>query len=516
MADGDDLELLALLEELDRQRARESFLAFYMRMTGFEPPRHIKLICRLLQSMEEDKVDRAMVFAPPRHAKTTLCTSLFPAWIIGRHPTAKLMSVVHTGAFAGKIGRYVRNHLLKPEWPFETSLADDSKARDRWATLQGGEYNAFGAIGGNQHGNPAEWLFMDDLVKGRKIAMSAHMRDEIWETYQADLVSRLEGRQKQLMVFTRWNMDDPAGRILPEGYMGETGWFRDRNTGEKWFVLSLPACADSDRDPLGRKPGEWLWPERFGGDKMEARKARGGWMWSALYQQRPSPEEGLMFTTEHIRRFDPTDLDPLSLQVYITSDYAVTEEAGAPDPDWTVHQVWGVDQDWNIYLLDMWRGRTLSDRWVMEWLRLVKKWKPLRAFEEAGQINKGVGPFIVNLMRRHRVAVNRVQLTSSVSKEQRAQGLLGLASMGQMYLPQRDKLQNRPEVLIALDAFEAELLAFPTARHDDTVDAATLFARGLDRIIEGRPPSRGVSPHGDTLDDLWSLHDEELRRREDQ
>lgn len=502
----DIMEELYLHEQLDRLRARDSFLAFYMRMTGYYPPRHLRIIARFLEAMENDLIDRGMLFAPPRHIKSLSASILFPAWIMGRHPSTKIMSVVHTQNYAGKIGRSVRNLLHRPDWPFESAqLADDSQARDQWATLQGGEYNAFGIIGGNQHGNPAEWLFMDDIVKGRKIAMSAHMREEVWETYKADLTSRLQGRRKQLMVFTRWHEDDPAGRILPDSYDGRTGWYADRETGEKWYVLSLPAMAEHDDDPLGRKIGECLWPEQFGIDFMGPRQRRGGWVWSSLYQQRPSPQEGLMFTDDHIMRYRVGQIDMTRMQVYISSDYAVTEEGAGENPDWTVHQVWAVDHEHNVYLLDMWRGRTQPDKWIEHWIRLVKKWKPLRAFEEQGQIIKAVGPMIRTVMHQERAFVDRVQLTSAVDKPTRAQALLGWAAMGKVFLP--DHATAPPGLLPHLQAFELELKQFPAGRKDDTVDAATLFARGLDRIIAGQHPGKPRSPHGDTLDDLWERNE---------
>lgn len=508
-----DLEELLLQDQLDQIRARENFLAFYMRMTGFQPPRHVYLIARLCQAMENDLIDRAMVFAPPRHAKTLLCTTLFPAWLMGRYPTTKLMSVVHTQKYAGKVGKNVRNMLTKPEWPFhEVQLAADSTAREQWAVPQGGEYNGFGAIGGNQHGNPAEWLFMDDLVKGRKIAMSPHMREEVWETYKTDLLSRLQGRAKQLMVFTRWHQDDPAGRILPENYDGRTGWYNDRETGEPWYVLSLPAVAEHEDDPLGRALGEWLWPEHFGEAKLGGQRKRGGWMWSALYQQRPSPEEGLMFTEDHIARYDKATFDITSKQIYGSSDYAVTEDGGSPNPDWTVHQVWAVDREMNLFLLDMWRGRTAPDEWVRQWVRLVKKHKPLRWFEEQGQIIKSVGPFLTIMQREERAWVNRVQITSDGDKPTRAQTLLGLASLGKVFLPKRDQVE--PAMLPHLEAFETELKTFPSGSHDDTVDAATLLARGVDRMVAGMPQKKQRSPHGDTLDDLWERQ-AEIERRKD-
>lgn len=490
---------LELLRQLDLIRSKESFLHYYQRMTGFTPQLHHRKLCQLVQAMDDDKIDRAMVSLPPRMAKSTLCTMLAPSWLIGKYPTTKIMCGVHTQKFAQKVGKNVRNYLRSPKYPFETTLAADSQAKDQWATSEGGEYNGFGLMGGSTHGNPAEWLIMDDLIKGRKMALSEHMRAEAWDTYQADLLTRLEGRSKQLMIGTRWNEDDIAGRILPEDYNGESGWHKDRETGELWYVLNIPAKAE-ENDPIGREPGEWLWKDRFGEKYFAPREKRGGYIWSALYQGRPSPEEGLLFQADHINYYEPSDIDLASLTYYITSDYAVTAEAGSTDPDWTVHTVWAVDPDFNIYMIDMWRGRTLSDVWVTEFLRLVKRWKPLMAGEEAGQIIKGVGPFLVNQMREEGVFVHRKQYTSSTSKEQRAQSLLGMASMGKLFLP-----RGHPKTEI----FRAELLAFPGGKHDDMVDTGTLFARMLADIISGTKPKGKGSPHGETLHELFMRNESE-------
>jgi predicted phage terminase large subunit-like protein len=509
--DGGDASLFKALEEQDRRAARADFLSFYMRMTGFRPQPHHRLICKLLQAMEDDRIDRAMVFMPRRMAKSTLCTQLFPSWIMGRHPKEKIMSAVHTQHYAQKTGKIVRNLVRSQLYPFETTLAADSQAKDQWATTEGGEYNGFGLMGGSTHGNPASWLICDDLIKGRKMAMSEHMRDEAWETYKADLVSSLQGRKKILKVTTRWHMDDPAGRILPEDFDGLSGWYKDRETGERWYVLSIPAAAEHEKDPLGRKIGEYMWPEEFA-QKFEAARRRGGYIWSALYQQRPSPEEGLMFTDEHISWYNPEALDMTKVTIYGASDYAVTEEAGATDPDYTVHLIFAVDFDLNVYLLDGWRGRTTADVWVKQMIRLAQRYKPLRWGEEQGQIIKGVGPFMEAMMMRENVWVDRVQLTSSVSKEQRAHALLGLAAAGKFFLPNKARLD--PRRLALVEAFEKEIKQFPAGRHDDMVDAATLFGRLLHRIIEGDRPAAKRAPQNETLEDLFLRH--ERRRRNDE
>jgi hypothetical protein len=81
-------------------------------------------------------------------------------------------------------------------------------------------------------------------------------------------------------VNTRWDDDDLSGRLLKE-------------EPDDWIVIDLPAIALSDDDPLGRQPGQALWPERYNEDDYaRIRKSVGERVWWALYQQQPRPLEG--------------------------------------------------------------------------------------------------------------------------------------------------------------------------------------------------------------------------------
>ena len=94
-----------------------------------------------------------------------------------------------------------------------------------------------------------------------------------------------------MVVNTRWHEDDPAGRILPENWHGESGWVTARD-GEDWYVIRLPAIAE-ENDQLGRKPGEPLWPAEKSLEALEQeRRTLGSRDWNALYQQYPTTEEG--------------------------------------------------------------------------------------------------------------------------------------------------------------------------------------------------------------------------------
>src|SRR5690606_5937361 len=132
------------------------------------------------------------------------------------------------------------------------------------------------------------------------------------------------------------------------------------------------------------------------------RSAIGPRDWSALYQQRPAPEDGDYFKADWFRPYVSVP-DLKTLGVYGGSDYAVTAGGG----DYSVHAVVGVDPEGRMYLLDLWRKQSASDEWVETFCDLVLKWKPLEWAEEQGQIRAGVGPYLDRRQRERQAYVYR-------------------------------------------------------------------------------------------------------------
>src|SRR6185312_5236593 len=173
--------------------------------------------------------------------------------------------------------------------------------------------------------------------------------------------------------------------------------------------------------------------------------------------------------------------DKETLAVYGASDYAVTSDGG----DYTCHVVIGVDPEDRIYLLDLWRAQASSERWIAEWCRLVKDWKPLDWAEETGQISAGLGPFIEQEASRRAAYVNREQFPTRGDKAVRAQSIRGRMSIDGLYVPTHAAWYAD---------FRAELLSFPAGRHDDQVDALGLVGQLLDRMVAGRKPVKPDKP----------------------
>jgi predicted phage terminase large subunit-like protein len=254
-------------------------------------------------------------------------------------------------------------------------------------------------------------------------------------------------------------------------------------------------------DPLHRKIGEFIWPEWFPPGHFEPFK-RNARTWSALFQQRPSPETGDYFRAEWLKPYY-TIPDRETLRVYGASDYAVTKGRG----DYTVHVIVGVDPEGKLYLLDLWRKQSAPDEWVEAFCDLVAQWRPMGWAEESGQIKSGVGPFLHKRLMERELYVVRASFPSRADKAIRAQSIRGRMSMNGLYVP-----PNAPWY----PDFRSELLVFDNGNNDDQVDAMSLIGQVLDRMMPGdkakppKPPPKIFSTDPATctvtMNDMWEAN----------
>jgi hypothetical protein len=525
------LDDLSLIDAYRAAGAREDLLDFAQLMAPSEwPADHHRVIAKFFMALWRGDFDKLMIFVPPRHAKSTY-SRYFMAWALGLRPKTKIVHVTHTGGLADEVGYETRKLLDSEFYPWPIKSAADRSARRDWTTTAGGKY--FGtSMQGGPTGRPANILIVDDPLTNAEDADSQIIRDKQWQEYERGLRSRLEpwadGKPPiEILIMTRWSEDDLAGRHLPLDYAGQPGVFESRMfAGEKWVVCSLPARAEHENDLLRRQKGEWLWPERFGdGSAHHKAELRGGRTWSSLYQQRPAPEDGVLLKAEWFRWYDKAPaLDTLT--IYGASDYAVTEAGrDSSDPDYTVHMVFGVDPDWNVYVLDLWRQRKTSDVWVGALIDLARDWKPLIWGEESGQILSSMDPIIRRKMMDERVFFARRQMTSKQKKTARAgefaaqngQTLIGWMAQGKWYLPRsiealpaKSWWRKAGHQFASVDDLKNEMLKFPAGRHDDMVDAQSLFARLLGEIISGQEPKPEEKIPPGSLESLFREHEATL------
>ncbi|TFH50110.1 MAG: hypothetical protein E4H01_02960, partial [Lysobacterales bacterium] len=474
-----------------------------------EPPAaHHQLLCDALDEVLEGINSRLMVFMPPGSAKSTYGTVRFPAYYLGRMVQNNIICGSYSADLAESFGKKCRNLISTDEhralFPRST-LSDDTRAKGEWETSQGGSYKACG-VDGSITGRRGDLLLIDDPVKGRREADSDTVKKSSWEWFKSDFLSRGRPGAAVVIIQTRWVEDDISGRILPDDWDGESGDFIGFD-GQIWKVICIQAQAeDGKNDPLGREPGEYLWPEWFTLDYWEQTKAAqtSGDMrnWGALYQQTPTPEGGTFFKREWFEFYDEL---PDKLNRYLTHDDAVTEESEGEDPDYTEIGDWGVDADDNIYAVTWYSAQTTSDIWVDSLLDMVKESHPFVVVGESGVIRRAVEPHLLSQMRSRKVFARLEWLPTIGDKFARARNFQALASMGKVRFPRTDWARK------VID----QLVKFPGTRYDDKVDTCGLIGRAIHQTWAPRIPKKIVKisiTAQPTLNELMKLDKTQKKR----
>lgn len=478
-----EVQLKAATRMLRVKKARDHLLDFtHLTMPRPEDPDdsdasryseaiHHVAIAELLEKMERGEILRAIITMPPRHGKSELCSRRFPPWFIGKNAYRQVIFCTYSQEFADDFGREWRDIIKTPVYRQVfpgVELKKDSQAADRMnitmnGTPYGGVMVAVG-IGGAVTGRGADLALIDDPIKNKEEADSALIRDQRWNWFTSTLMTRLMPGGAVLIVLTRWHEDDIVGRIFNPEYV-------DPEEAKTWTVLSLPA----------EKDGKALWPERYPIKVLESiRKTVGPRVWSALYQQRPAPEDGLYFTKSMIRTYQPQDL-PVNLRIYAASDHAVTVKQ---ENDPNVLGCIGVDSDDVIWVLpDLIWERMETERTVEEMLSLMRRRKPMIWWAEDDVINKAIGPFLRKRMREEKVYCSIWPMRPTKDKRARARSIQGRMQMGMVRFP-----AFAPWWPAAL----AELLSFGSGgKHDDFVDWLSWTGLGLDQEVGAERPAKG-------------------------
>src|SRR3974390_3292630 len=66
---------------------------------------HHNLIVSYLEAVERGEISRLMIFMPPRHGKSLLASTMFPAWYLGRHPNRDVMFATYGQELSDDFGR---------------------------------------------------------------------------------------------------------------------------------------------------------------------------------------------------------------------------------------------------------------------------------------------------------------------------------------------------------------------------------------------------------------------------
>lgn len=466
--------LYALLKEQQAEYARDDLSEYARYVMEVEPADHHLLLIDALHEVAGGQLDLLLVMMPPGSAKSTYGSVAFASWYLGRHPDRCVIAASHTQELAERFGRRVRNIVGSAAhnrvFP-KSTLSVDSTAAGRWETSLGGEYFAAG-VGGSVTGRRADLAIIDDPVKSREDADSQTIRDKQWAWWRDDMATRLKPGAAVVLIMTRWHEDDLAGRMLKDM----------RDSGQRVKVISLPMEA-RENDPLGRRPGEMLWPEWFTPQMLEQAK-REPRTWSSLYQQEPRPIGGGEFKREWLCHWSNP---PATGGKVILVDPASGKHRDRGD--YTSMWVVGVGADGNYYVLDGLRDRLNLTERSERLFELVRKWRPNAVGYEQYGLQADV-EFIRAEQERQQFRFRLIELGGAVKKEDRIRRLIPLFETGRIWMPKELHKCGSDSITrdIVADFIEQEYLSFPVSAHDDSIDClARLCEPQIARILKESP-----------------------------
>jgi predicted phage terminase large subunit-like protein len=439
---------------------RRSFAAFAYAAFGVVNPGqklipnwHIECICDQLERMASNPgTNRLVLNLPPRTLKSYLVSVCFPAWLLGRDPSSRIICASYAEDLSNKFSRDCRalmeSTFYKRLYP-KTRLNPKKITEGEFETTRRG-FRLATSIGGVLTGRGGDILIIDDPTKandaGSQVALAS--ADE-W--FRNTAMSRLDNPAKSLVLVAqqRLHVSDLSGKLIDK----------------KWPSLVIPAIATEPVDyPIGdgevyhRPDGQVLQPDRDSAEAIEGiQREVGSHIYAAQYQQNPTPPEGNMIKAAWLGRFQRALDRKKYSRVVLSCDPA--GKAGARN-DYNAITVIGVHEK-SVHLLHASRGH-----WTI--MQMRERILSCAAEFEADLViiedtSSGMG-LIQLLKEQSKLSV--IGRHPKDNKETRMSRHQGRFEAGRVMLPVEATW---------LAEFENELLAFPHARYDDQVDALLLF-----------------------------------------
>lgn len=422
---------------------------------------HEKLFSTL-ERVLSGEIKRLMVCLPPRAGKSEICTKFLPAYFLGKHPEKNVVCASHTFEMAEKFSRETKQIMEDEKYKnvFPDFALGDKQTGSDWETSKGGGYYAVG-VGGKLTGRGFNLGIIDDPVKDRAEAESMVIREKVWDWYTSTFYTRRQDANAIIiLILTRWNTDDLAGRLLEEEAKG----------GEQWTKLIFPALDDKEQS---------FFPERFDTPfYVGTRRTIGVRDFSALYQQDPIRSMGQTFKREDFRNFALSDLEKADgvlkkddFRVGVFVDPAFSTRKGSDDTAIGAIAKHKITKE--FYILDLVAGTYLpSDAHTLT-LNMAAKWKSAGwnvdfISVEDVSLNKDQQKFIVDFedeMRRSDKLYTLRAFKPHGKKEDRIKfALEPLFSRHMLYFRADDTAND------AWLKLEEQLLKFPVSRKDDLMD----------------------------------------------
>lgn len=403
-----------------------------------------------MQQFSESDDDVLIVNIPPRHGKSRTAGK-FVEWLLGSNPKLKIMTGSYNETLSTTFSKNVRNTIQEVKAQEDTIVYSDifpntrikhgDGAMNLWA-LEGG-YNNYLATSptGTATGFGADYIIIDDLIKNAEEAYNERILESHWEWFVNTMLSRLESGGKIIIIMTRWNSNDLAGKALNE--LPELGY--------KVKHVNMKALRD----------GKMLCEDILSKQEYERKtKAMGIEIAEANYNQNPIDIKGKLYTSFKTYTALPTRKFRRIL------NYTDTADTGS---DFLCSIVAGETFDGELYALDILYTKESMEITEQKTADLLVMNEVNEAHIESNNGGRGFARAVERIIwEKHKTRKPTVKWFHQ-SKNKQARIISNSSFvMNHFYLPENWK-DKWPDYYKAMNSYQKE----GKNKHDDAPDATT-------------------------------------------
>lgn len=433
------------------------------------------------------KYKRVAIAAPRGHAKSTAITKSYTlACVLFRERQFGLVisdTYKQAVLFLGEIKRELTaNEDLKSLFGIKGLLTD--REDDIIVECDDGYQFRLMALGSEQkvrgllwNGKRPDFIVGDDL-ENDEIVMNPDRREKFRNWINNALLPCMSEKGIVRFVGTILHMDSQLNRLMPDDRSNNTIHIglktimkKPSTKGMNAGWMSVRYAADRDKDDLVLWPGKWTkvrLKELF--DTAKAQGNPEGYYQE--YRNRPIDPTNSFFKKDDFSEFDDLDYQREwgYSPTYLSCDLALTTKERR---DWCAFGIGSLDDTGLLYIRHVVHERLDSKDIVDTIARLQERFKFNTLLIGKGALEKSIGPFLRDEIRRRGKFLHLEAIPETVDKRMRAQPMRGRLRAGGVKFNKRGKWYG---------PFEQEMLEFDRGTHDDQVDMMSLFGMFLDHL----------------------------------
>ncbi len=484
----------AITEILLRRQAEDDFYTFvqlawpHIEGRKLQTGWMIQCLCEHLEEVYYGRIKRLNINMPPRMAKSSLVSILFPLWCWLKQPSMQFLCSSYSEKLSVRDNIRARRLLKSPwfqvRWGDRITLSDDQDTKMRVDNMQNG-YRIATGMGGTVRGEGADIIILDDLndVSDR----SEVQLENAEEFYTQVLPTRFNDFKtgRLINVQQRLHMRDISGYIIS-------------NQSKEFVLLTLPMEFEEHRrcktvplkstnglpweDPRAYE-GELLMPERIGAVELKSLKNALGSEYSVAgqLQQRPAPAEGGMIKRGWWMPWKEEHPPQISFVIQSWDTGSSSKKTAA----YSACSTWGIFKNDHghpcLILLGVWRKKVEVPELYKQVARMARDY---RATTLDRQINEKYKPDIVLIeekasgipvlqgLRRTGIQIVGWRPDKFGDKIERVRKVTPLIESGRVYVPYRapefTKMKGFADLLVEQAA------VFPRGDSRDLLDTVSM------------------------------------------